>query len=467
MSFIRWERPRGSVHDLQHALSLAESGCNVLVISDASMYVLQNWLDLDLTFAARWADTLDDQGYTPIDSQSPNYAAWRNLVEQIQSEVRDMSCDIVPYLERIATALESLQPETSTWDEVLTDLLLPLTEIATGADVLALTSAIQGQDTLCCGSVADLPYFDETPSADPNPNTSTFCDRAWSFARNWDDAVSEVVAKAYLGTTLSMGLVAAIVALISLPVAAIAAIATIAAGAVLDISKEDFLSVIDDLVSDIACAIYNSADASSAKGAIDSFIEAAGLPSVAEDLLKLSISMDALNAIFGETYPIRSDSSGSDCEQCLGDFTCLSFGAHTYDFAEMPGHDCGSFNWSSEGHDAAGSIHLFISTGCESEIAQTELFSGIVVHTGDTVTVWAKGNAPDAFNLAVHTAYTDETGDSQFIVCGGSCDWTQITLVIPGGSDGKTIEFVRVQVQKSLNATDRDGWFDDLCVNVA
>lgn len=97
--FIKWTRPRGSVHNVQAALAGAETGCNILILSDASLYVLQNLVALDITFKSRWADNAQDHGYTPISDSSANYGAWVDLVEQIQGEVIDMSCEIVPVLE--------------------------------------------------------------------------------------------------------------------------------------------------------------------------------------------------------------------------------------------------------------------------------------------------------------------------------------------------------------------------------
>jgi uncharacterized protein YgbK (DUF1537 family) len=99
--FIKWDRPRGTVHNLATALSLKDSGCNILILSDASLYVLQNYMALDVEFKSRWADETFDKGYKPITFQSENYLAWVDLVHQIQGEVIDMSCDIVEALEAI------------------------------------------------------------------------------------------------------------------------------------------------------------------------------------------------------------------------------------------------------------------------------------------------------------------------------------------------------------------------------
>lgn len=100
-AFHKWDRPRGTVHSVAQALSLKDQGANILCVSDATLYVLQNLIALDITFKSRWVDQVFDHGYKPMRDDSANYSAWVDLIEQIQSEVRDMSCEIVPVLQEI------------------------------------------------------------------------------------------------------------------------------------------------------------------------------------------------------------------------------------------------------------------------------------------------------------------------------------------------------------------------------
>lgn len=117
--FHKWSRPRGSVHNLAHALSLKDSGTNILCLSDSTLYVLQNLVALDITFKSRWSDEVFEHGYNPISDDSINYGAWVDLVEQIQWEVVDMSCDIVPVLEEIR---DNIAAQTTKLDEIKTSL---------------------------------------------------------------------------------------------------------------------------------------------------------------------------------------------------------------------------------------------------------------------------------------------------------------------------------------------------------
>lgn len=137
--FLKFGRPRGTVHNLATALSLKDQGCNILILSDAALYVLQNLVALDIEFKSRWMDQVFEFGYYPIEDTSANYGAWVDLIEQIQSEVIDMSCDLVAVLEEIRdqltatnTKLDSLIEETGNLvtaeesDDTLIDDLEPI-----------------------------------------------------------------------------------------------------------------------------------------------------------------------------------------------------------------------------------------------------------------------------------------------------------------------------------------------------
>jgi hypothetical protein len=106
--YHKYTRPRGSVHDLALALSLKDQGTNVLCVSDATLYVLQNYMALDIGFKSRWAVEKLQDVYYPIDQDHADYGAWVDLVHQIQSEVQDMSCDIIAALEETNTQLAAI-----------------------------------------------------------------------------------------------------------------------------------------------------------------------------------------------------------------------------------------------------------------------------------------------------------------------------------------------------------------------
>lgn len=447
----------------------------MLILSDASLYVLQNYMALDVEFKARWADQILEHGYVPVSEESPSYGDWVDLVDQIQREVIDMSCDIVGALDAIRASIDALAglveaqgTEQSGWDDLWTDLLLPLAEVATGADVLGLTAAIQQNQLQCCDALQGTPYYPGVGNEVSNPGTSSFCQRADSMALDWEQAAGELWKKTQVVSQIGIGLLSIIVAALSLPIAVLTAIVGLIVGGLTALVEEEYLDYFADLRFDIRCAIYNSLNSTEAKQAVDNAIDAlpGNLTAIEKTVLKYLVGIDALNAVFDESYQIRADAT-TDCSSCFEGLDCLTFDAHTYDFQEdAPPNDCGSFNWSSLGHLASGCIHLFIGNGCDSEIVYTELYGGTVVSTGDAFTCWAKGTGPDAFNVAFHINYVEGGGLSDLRVVVDS-DWEQISLPIPVGDNGKHINRVSVQVQKSLNSQSRDGWFDEICYTPA
>lgn len=125
--YHRYTRPRGTVHDLPLALSLKDQGTNILCVSDATLYVLQNFLALDLEFKSRWAVEKLQDYYYPISPDHALYGQWVNLLDQIRAEVQDMSCEIVPVLEEIR---DNIELSTT----ALTNILAALEEQTTALD---------------------------------------------------------------------------------------------------------------------------------------------------------------------------------------------------------------------------------------------------------------------------------------------------------------------------------------------
>lgn len=477
MGFIKWDRPRGSVHNVAKALDLQSSEhCNVLLVSDAALYVIQNWVALDLEFKARWADEIFDHGYIPISEESVNYAAWVDLIEQIQGEAIDMSCEIVGALETLNTtmlsikdSIDALATEQGGWDDLLTDLLLPLGEMATGADMLALSAAVRDQQLQCCDALADAPYYDPGLDTTTNPETSTFCQRADSLALNWQDAAGELWSKSKTISSVGLGLLSIIVAALNLPIAVLMAIVAVVLTGLTELSEEVYLGYFVDLRLVIRCAIWNAQDPQEAKVDIDAGIDAyeSQLTSIEKTVLKYLVGSDALNQVFAETYPIRTDAV-SDCSSCEEQLEggCMDFdiGLGVYEDVEATS----PVSWDDTvGHDAAGSILCTMLSGDDGSGADLYAFAGIIAHTGDVLSVWHYvDQSSSPLNCAYDIYFTDLSAVSDFDVrdVGG---WYEGTYTVQAAQDGKEIDFIRVWIQKSLNGETRIAHIDDVCYTPA
>lgn len=105
---IPWTRPRGAVHDLQHLFSLSDDRCIILCLTERELYVLQNWMALDVEFEIRYAKTIQYNGYEPLTKDDELWTSWLAFVRGFQIGVRDMTCNLQAGLESIAGAIQSL-----------------------------------------------------------------------------------------------------------------------------------------------------------------------------------------------------------------------------------------------------------------------------------------------------------------------------------------------------------------------
>lgn len=325
--FIKWERPRGVVHDLVHALSLGDNGCNLLVVDDSVLYVLQNLVGLDVEFKSRWSVQSTDHGFEPIDEDHPLYGQWIDLIDRVQSQVIDVSCDLVTALDNIKDAIDGLTAaveaqttQQDPWDDLLEDIAQTLLTAPTKSDLRFLAQSF-GSTDFCCQEVSGSTYYEASPDPTPNPETSTFCDRAWSYARNYAESAAELMEKWSAGQVVTVSLLSLIAAALVPPIAFILAILGVIAVAIFEVSKDDYQEYVNGLIGDIACCIYTATDAADAQEAIKALLEASEKPELwpepaATLVLKYLVSLDGLNQVFLETYPIRPDSESSDCEIC-------------------------------------------------------------------------------------------------------------------------------------------------------
>ena len=102
---IPYDRPRGSVHSLDHLSTLSDCRSRILCVSDRTLYLLLNYASRDIDFQSRFATNLLENGYLAVDDDSAEYELWADVVNRFKIEVTDMTCDIESGLLAIADAL--------------------------------------------------------------------------------------------------------------------------------------------------------------------------------------------------------------------------------------------------------------------------------------------------------------------------------------------------------------------------
>lgn len=311
-NLVNWRAPAGAIHSLPHLATLSPDRDVLLCISDRSYYVLLNLVALDAQFAARYAQELNQYGFWPIREGDPDYQLYLDVVENLEVEMTDMSCDVVAALGEIRDAIND-------------------------AAVLAAQSSM-----LCCSTLgAPGTYWDETPE-DGEP--AGLCDLAYSYALAWKVASDEAYAQWARGGFPAAEILQTIFDAFDLPGQVVLSFATYGASQILPILEGGWGLTTGDLLDDITCAIYGSTGASSARSEIYLAIDARTTNDVARELLKAPISYGSLNRIYDGTWTPVYESPINCEEYCEG--LCGETGWYTGYGDLTP--DGGSRVWTAE-----------------------------------------------------------------------------------------------------------------------
>ena len=243
---------------------------------------------------------------------------------------------------------------------------------------------------------------------------------------------------------------------------------------------DEMLSAWDFNKEDIVCALYNSGTsgeavsvlANAVEDAIQSIVSWGVLAPVSGTISGLLSTAFAQTANNGFVEPLFKSIAAvvsigevdcNDCEGPTGSYGCFTFVAG---LMGQTNYGCGSVSYDPfTGHDGAGSCNIEMPNACFSEGLQMDYWNGLEVHEGDIVSAWfLVFESSDSLNIAIDVVFTDESGQSDFVIVTESPEWQYVELAINAQNDGKTIDFLRVFIQKSLNMETRRAKIDDVCV---
>jgi hypothetical protein len=289
-----YERARGSVHDLVRALSYGAGGCHVLLVSDSTLQILQDLADMDVEFAARYALVDHGEQYEPISEDAPEYAAWIDLVDRVQTEVYPVTCDITGVLQQIADSQAALADA--------------LAAIDVNVRVLSRQSNLA-----CCYDTGAHPWSPQAPSEDPP--ASPGYDLCHAAAYLWYDAKASFIETTRLTVDygqLGLAVLGAALSLLDLPVGLLLEVAVLLVEVAETFTIEQLSEALDNIAQDIICAIVTAQNALAAQNAIKHLLEESELGVAASVLVSL-FQKTTLDAVFDNTYPQRPDAPIYDC----------------------------------------------------------------------------------------------------------------------------------------------------------
>lgn len=309
MGLKRTSNVGGFIHSLETIEGLSDEQCNLRLISDQTLYVLQNLSSEDITFLTRYAVSFEPGDlYEPVLPGTPESATVYTTIDIIRRDLSDMNCDIVGAINSLAQVIAAN---------------------ACGCPVGQGEDTEDGEEGGAIPSpVGDIVY--EEPSTAP--------DRECKAANLIHDTLFDTFVQldAYnvddmsvLGLSLAVGVVAGIIA--SAVVTPMGGVLVAVAGSLavfvarmlgVTVSLGDIVTAMTDRHGDLVCTLFNSTSASGAKSAyLAILLEEVGISSIEADLVGLLMTNALMNVLFfdtAETVDFWPSYTGSiDCTSCV------------------------------------------------------------------------------------------------------------------------------------------------------
>lgn len=310
---VPFSRVKGSVFRLQELAQLDPSSCNLLFLSDSSLYLAQRFARNEVNFLSRYAENITDNGraFDPLDLS--NEAG----VDLAQEVARVFRYEVSNYM--------SIQ--------VLVDAIDRLTVAVSNSSCGCEVG--QGEDT-------DSPPETGGPPQDigpitygaPDPIADRKCkaahwiyDNALAIFTNLDNNNVDTYSGLTLGLMLT--LIGAAVGTAASPVfgtllgAVVGALAGIAAkiiGANIDLGQ--IVTILTSEQASLICAMYDSSNAESARTAIMNHLDTTAMSVPNKALVELLLTNSVLNILYFSSEDSEAEVQNwptvVDCSTCAG-----------------------------------------------------------------------------------------------------------------------------------------------------
>lgn len=104
------DRVAGSLFDVSGLQGLSEDTCNLLLVSDRTLFLLERFARNEVNWQARYIEQyVGADEYIPVDEASDDFDFVKEVARIFRLEVTDMSCDLVTALNSIAAAISEAQ----------------------------------------------------------------------------------------------------------------------------------------------------------------------------------------------------------------------------------------------------------------------------------------------------------------------------------------------------------------------
>jgi hypothetical protein len=276
----------GFVQDIDVLSGLSADPCNLVFLSDRSLYCLQNLAGKEVNFYSRYGTILDGGRYIPVASGDANEGLAIDVINGIKGEL-SMGC-----LEDLITAINGLNGA--------------IASSATASSCCATTGDVVQEDGERGGSVPA--GFDP-----PDPITDRRCKASNYVWVAVDDMLAKLIASPVeefltLGVGAMTGLVGGLLGLAAVG-AVFLSLVILGAGAVLSIVLAIVVAGVDlpaikalwlSEAGDVVQALWESTSASDARDRVLVVLDTAGLSAVNQVVARALLPDIALNLLFFE-----------------------------------------------------------------------------------------------------------------------------------------------------------------------
>lgn len=293
-------RMGGFVHDIDTVASLSSEPNNIRLLSDRSLYILQNLSLEDVTFLSRYGEILTGGFYLPVVAGSPEEASVQDAVDLIRRDLNSMGVELL--LECICQATSALVELGVLAGQKVEN------EPSNGEVPIGPDEQFQDQAS----------YFVAKCNAANAIYDTVLATVQWLDTNNID-----LIAGALGGmtTALAMGL------LISGPVGWAVTLAAVTVTGLTTylisqaVNFSDLEAAIVDVHAEMVLSLFNASNTLTAKDSFISEIAGSSEPTTAaeRDLVRLMLSSDMLNLLFTprQDVGVYQSPSGVDCGSAI------------------------------------------------------------------------------------------------------------------------------------------------------
>lgn len=420
----------GFVHDINKVVSLSDEPNNIRLLSDRSLYILQNLSLEDITFLSRYGEILSDGFYLPVTSGSPEEGGVEDAINLIRRDLNSMAVEEL--LECICAATNAL------------------VELGVLAGQKVENEPSDGEVPI--GPDEQFPdqafYFVAKCNASNAIYDTVLATVQWLETNNID-LLGGVLGG--MTTALAMGLLISgpVGWAVTLAAVTITGITTYLISQTIDFA--DLEAALIDVHAELVLSLFNASNTITAKDSFAAEIAASSEPTTAieRDLVRLMLSSDLLNLLFDPRQDVGVYQSPDpvDCGTAilaLWTFPVDEEGWTFRDDSVAASSASGAYN----GTDLALQITMVNAGGASKPISKgTWLKTGLAIAVPANSSVQFDYSAPsDSINQSKHIKIIyDDMTESNKTVANGTMAGT-LVITLPAA---KTIEEIECSISRT------------------